>query len=296
MKQQELFSQINAGILEERAFILRRNAEKNHLLIARWCGLQPIIGSFRAKNVIIVGAGPSLEGALPVLTELVKDPANVLVSVDMALRPLLKNNIYPQFAITCETKPADFFSGLDTSNIRLLSFSCASVSNLRSWKGKYSFFNWLLHGDFYDSLWDITGHDLGFVPTASVVTTQAISLVLGCSPALLFLIGNDLGFEKQYYARQTIGAERHYSRISRIATLETLEREIIWRNRDYVLKRGRRQFYTSHQLLAAKYWLEDLLGKLNVPTYDASLPGLSEKVVRHILPSDIPHIIKEVKK
>ena len=42
----------------------------------------------------------------------------------------------------------DFFSEIDTENMHLLSFSCSSYSNIRKWKGKISFFNWMVDGEF----------------------------------------------------------------------------------------------------------------------------------------------------
>ena len=43
--------------------------------------------------------------------------------------------------------------------------------------------------------------DLGFAATGSIVTTQAISIALGCNIQSLMLLGNDMGFKTEYYVK-----------------------------------------------------------------------------------------------
>ena len=104
----------------------------------------------------------------------------------------MKNGIKPSFVFSCETNPVDFFSNIITKNIHLVAFSCVSNINLRKWQGPVSFYNWMLYDDFYNELWDMAGKDLGFVATASIVTTQIISFVLGCNVGSIVLVGNKI--------------------------------------------------------------------------------------------------------
>ena len=64
--------------------------------------------------------------------------------------------------------------------------------------------------NLYDDLWKEAGEELGFVATGSIVTTQAVSLVLGCGIASLLLVGNDMGFFDRFYASGASPAEKKF--------------------------------------------------------------------------------------
>jgi len=48
----------------------------------------------------------------------------------------------------------------------------------------------------------------------------------------------------------------------------------------YIVKRRESIYYTDHQFLAARQWLEDLFSKITVPVYDCSVPGCGENIVK----------------
>jgi len=277
--EDELFNNINAGVLDERLFAFRRNVEKNLPLIKKHGGLQDVIPLLTGRHIFIAGAGPSLEKDIPLLKKINGMASAVLISADMTLKALLKHGIRPSFVISCETTPALFFAGVDASAMRLLAFSCASPTNIRSWNGDLSFYNWMIHGEPYDSLWERAGAGLGFVATASIVSTQAVSIALGCSPASVVLIGNDMGFTDSYYARGCEPLCRDLSHCDRLAPFVSLQSLRARRSRHYEIRRNGRIFYTNSQFLAAKMWFEKLFKEHNCPVYDCSLPGCSETSV-----------------
>ncbi len=211
INREEIFRNLNQGMLSERARIFRVNLEKNLPLIRRHGGLAGVVSDLKNKNVFIFGAGPGLENDMGILKKYRDRIDNVYISSDMALKPLLYYGIKPHYVITCETTPLGFFSGIDTSGIHLLAFSCSSNSNLRSWKGEISFYNWMMDGDYYNDLWDIAGHDLGFVATGSVVVTQAVSIAMGCGISSLIMAGNDLGFSDRFYMSGTTRYAKYLS-------------------------------------------------------------------------------------
>jgi hypothetical protein len=153
-------------------------------------------------------------------------------------------------------------------------------STLRAWSGDVSFYNWMLRGEPYDALWREAGEDLGFVATGSIVTTQAVSLVLGCPIGTLALAGNDLAFYRSLYLRGTLRHARYMEVCGRFAAPETMELSAIRRARRYVIDRNGRTYFTNGQFLAAKMWLEDLLPRQSLPIIDSSEPGCSERAVR----------------
>jgi hypothetical protein len=200
----------------------------------------------------------------------------------MALRPLMEQGIRPGYVFSCETSPVDFFSGIDTSRIHLVAFSCMSHANLLKWRGGISFYNWMIQRPEYRALWETAGLDLGFVATGSLVTTQAVAFAMGCGIKGLVMAGNDLGFSDLFYMRGSATYRSVQAATSRLSPSETSEMYRSRRAMEYRIKRGEKDYYTTSQFLAAKLWLEDLFKESRVPVYDCSDPGCSEKYVAKV--------------
>ncbi len=283
---QELFQRINEGMKEERFHAFARNLEKNIPYIEKYGGLESIPEKFNGRHVIIAAAGSSLISGIELLKKFYRRQEIVLVAADMALRTLLLKGIRPDFVVSCETTPVDFFSDIDTSGIHLLAFSCIWNGYLRKWKGEISFYNWQIHDEEYSRLWNRAGVHLGFVATGSVVTTQAVSIALGGDIASLMLMGNDLAFKDRFYAPGTCREKSQHMMITRFTPEVSLQMLGIRRNRDFELKRGSRSFSTNNQFLAAKSWLEELFSKATPVVYDLSLPGCAESAVHKITPAE----------
>ncbi|MBN2079397.1 MAG: DUF115 domain-containing protein [Spirochaetes bacterium] len=279
--EKELYRNLNEGILAERLGAFERNLTKNLPLIARSGGLAPVVPEFSGKIALVIGAGPSLERHCEALRRYQHRRELAYIATDMALRPLLLRGIRPAYVFSCETSPVDFFGGLETSRIRLLAFSCMSHVNLRRWRGPVSFYNWMMRRPEYDALWERAGKDLGFVATGGLVTTQAVSFVLGCPIGGLVMAGNDLGFHGRFYARGTAAHLRPSTLPRRLSPGETVEMNLSRGAMEYRIERGGRFYYTTRQFLAAKMWLEGLFqGRERV--FDCSEPGCSEKYVAKI--------------
>lgn len=279
ISKEEIFSSLNQGMLAERARIFRINLEKNLPLIRSHGGLAEVVSGLKGKNVFIFGAGPGLEKDISLIKKYRHRQENVYIASDMAFKPLVSHGIMPHYVITCETTPLEFFTGTDTSGIHLLAFSCSSNSNIRSWKGRISFYNWMMDDDFFNELWDIAGRDLGSVATGSVVVTQAVSIALGCGISSLVMAGNDLGFSDRFYLAGAVSAEKRYNTSWRLAPCTAIDMNTVRRARDYEIVRNGRVTYTNHQFLAARLWLEDLFKNRDFPVIDASYPGCSGNTV-----------------
>jgi len=282
VNQEEIFSKLNEGMLAEKGYAFKNNLKKNISLIKKYGGLKNIVHRFKNKHVFVIGAGPSLEKKYDILRTLMSNDNILFISTDVALKPLYENGIKPHFVITCETTPNDFFSGINSDNIHLLAFSCSSNTNLRKWKGKISFYNWMINGDIYNTLWREAGENLGFVATGSIVTTQAVSLALGCGIASLLLIGNDMGFFDKFYVSGVLPAEKIFFSSKRLKTHSTIDMNKGRSGRDYEIIRDGELFYTNNQFLAAKLWLEQLFQSAPYPVADCSKPGCSTGVIHKI--------------
>jgi hypothetical protein len=284
----DLFSELNAGMLDERYGAFVRNVAKNRPLIGRFGGLRRIVPLLNGRQVIVAGAGPSLERSLPALERSRLNDEVIIIAADMALKPLVERGVSPGFVISCETRPSAFFSGVDTSGMHLLAFSCMSHSNLMSWRGDMSFYNWMIHDEPFASLWEQAGRDLGFVATASIVTTQAVSMALGCSASSISLVGNDMAFRDRFYVRGAEPAFRNLLAGNRCRPPVSVEFDSARAARAFEIRRGERVYYTSGQFLAAKMWLEKLFRGHGCPVYDCSVPGCSEGAV---MKSDLERLL-----
>lgn len=282
INQEEIFSKLNEGMLAERGRSFKINLAKNLPLIRRWGGLRPVADSFAGKHLLVIGSGPSLDSSCEILRQLREIKDIIFIASDMALKPLCINGIKPHYVITCETTPVDFFSEINTENMHLLSFSCSSYSNIRKWKGKISFYNWMVEGEFYDKLRKGAGEGLGSVATGSIVTTQAVAMVLGCAVASLLLVGNDMAFFDRFYASGASPAEKKFFVSKRFSTPATIEMTRGRAARDYEIRREGELFYTNNQFLAARMWLEKLFRSAPYPVADCSRPGCSAGTVHKI--------------
>jgi hypothetical protein len=276
MDSTELFEKINQGISVERMYALTRNVRCNKPLIEKHGGLFPVIDKLKKKHCITVGAGSSLEKNLPLLASISRRPDIAIICADMAFIPMVKAGIFPAFTISCETTPRDFFSGVDTSRTELLAFSGICPRIVREWKGAVRFYNWLVHSEEYDALWNEAGLHLGFSATGSTVTTQAVSIAMGCGIQSLALAGNDLGFRDMFYLKGTIRSNDFLLASSRTHPLPAIEMSVCRRSRQYAIPRDI-VYYTNHQFLAAKQWLEKLFAGGDFHVYDCGIPGCSGK-------------------
>jgi hypothetical protein len=278
----DLFAKINTGILEERYRVFNINLEKNLALIRRFGGLREVVPRLKDMHVIVIGAGSSLPEDIETLKKYMHRDNLAIIAADMALRPLCKRGIIPKFVISCETTPVDYFSSVDTYRMHLLAFSCMSNTNLRKWKGGISFYNWLIHNDMYDKLWEKSGADLGFASTGSIVTTQAVSIALGCNIKSLMLIGNDMGFKTEYYVKETLVYEKNLTQLNRFYSMDRIEFDKSRARREFEIHRDGSVYYTNNQFLAAKEWLEDLFKHIPIPIYEANALGCSPMSVHKI--------------
>ncbi len=282
--RKQIYSNLNDGILSERLYAFQSNIKRNRLLIQQYGGLSGVVDRFAQKHIIIAAAGHSLVQSFQLLKKIQNRDDVVIISVDMAYKALKHFGIDPHFAITCESTPRYFFSGCASQNSTLLAFSGSNPSTVRSWKGEVAFYNWLIREEPYQSLWNSAGTGLGYVATGSIVTTQALSLVMGLTPKSILLCGNDLGFYGPPYAPGASWYTHISPLISRFYTLETICRNAVWNARHYEINRGDTTYYTNNQFLGAKCWIEDLLAQTKFLVYDMSEPGLSGKFVEKIQP------------
>lgn len=112
---------IEMSTLEKHGRRLEQNSLRNAPAVLRARDVDGLENAFAGVPAVVVGAGPSLDAALPLLRE-ARDRV-LLIAVGKALRPLLAAGCPPHAAVTLDPLPvtADYFHGVaGLENVMLL--------------------------------------------------------------------------------------------------------------------------------------------------------------------------------
>ncbi len=80
----QLYKNLNEGILAERLRTFRRNLGKNLASIQRYGGLKRIVPDLDGRMAVVIGAGPSLESNYDALRKLQYRDELVYIAADTA--------------------------------------------------------------------------------------------------------------------------------------------------------------------------------------------------------------------
>ena len=217
----------------------------NRPWIEKW-GSIPILD---LGDVIIAGSGPTLDKDMAFIKKHQKEMT--IISADMALKPLLKNNIKPHIVVSAEINLLQLFTGLDTSEINLMAHVCIAPHHLRAFKGRVAFYGMM--GD----LPEIQAPGVSLLCCGGNVGTIALFFAVGCNAKRIFITGLDFGFRYQYYCRDTKKNDDFI--YNRFTPTETSEMNIIRTKKDMGGYRTNTPF-----LMAEKWTAEFLKDKKNV--------------------------------
>ncbi len=249
-----------------------RNARNNEPLIKKHGGERE--RNFSGREVFIIGTGESLDEYIDFIKE-VQDKV-IIIASDMAYRPLLVAGIKPQICFTLETRPDNrFFDGVDTEGVHLSAYSLANSQVIRTWKGSIAFFNLKGATDYsLEKIYKRTAFKrLPFYSCGGNVFSAAFVYAYNCNPKNMFFVGNDLGYTKDYYCRETFRGYERQRGIDRFNPMERQERNIIMaRRRD-----GREmvairetsgepdfKYLTDGPFLMVQRWMDEAIKKYNI--------------------------------
>jgi uncharacterized Rossmann fold enzyme len=173
-----------------------RNSIRNLEAAAAACPLSSMKDRFKGIPAVVIGAGPSLNAALPHLRE--AQDRVLLVASDVALRLLVREGIRPHIVTTLDMKEATstFFQGFEIPDRTVLVFDPDSYhGTVAAFPRRKSTFE-TAHGLQQWSR-DFLG-DFGFLDKGTSVAHSAffISRFLGADP--LLLTGVDLSFPSDH--------------------------------------------------------------------------------------------------
>lgn len=207
--------------------------------------LRDFKGSFQGIPAIICGGGPSLEKEIPFLRA-VQDRALIFAG-GSALNSLNYYSIVPHFAGGVDKDaPEVRFKGQNRGEIPFIFTSNFAKDNLAKWDGPLilsgensiseEVFNFFRGGE--ESGWNV----------ATFLVGAAVSL--GCNP--IFLVGVDLGFEKERYAsgvNDKIGFE--------LIQVESKDGKIYFTQRDWLAARNWLTRFAKNKIETSFFNLSD---------------------------------------
>ena len=197
-----------SNILTEKNFqaLWERNIKKNLKDIKKSRILKELKNFYAKKPMIIVSAGPSAEEHIPFIKK--NQDKMVIVSVDTALRYLLKNRIKPHYVLSLDAKYENMgdFKFLDTCHETKLIYDIVSFPLIRKmFHDKYITYTQKLIRDFYtgelkeirdESLKAVLKEygDFGGLQSGGSVSTNAFDFALYTGADPVYLVGLDLKY------------------------------------------------------------------------------------------------------
>ncbi len=236
----------------------RRQYQKNIIYNLPFYLFSPGIShiGLNGQPVIIAAAGPSLEKAFPVLKRIQRNV--FLISVDTALKPLLKESILPDLVVSIDPTEKNYshFQGLEEesalSNVPLVIDPQVYYRIPENYIGPV-FSPRLLDSKIHDFFSDLVP-DKGVIAKGMSVAHSALSLALSVGAGKIIFVGLDLSFLPN--ATHVKGAANFSSSLSGRRILKVRGREGDVLTDDVFFS------YIKH--------FEIEISKINIPIYNAS--------------------------
>lgn len=178
------------GTLIHNGAALDTNALRNIAAIPR---SRPLSSCYGPGDVIIVGAGPSLDAAA---VEILKSTSATVIAVDTVAARLMETGVNVSYIVTLDVtgKAAEFLAPIELEVRRPLVYdpdasweAVDSWSNLIAGRGESAWQQWAL---------DLLGGDWGHLPKGTSVAHTALDFALAIGADPITLVGVDLAFDE----------------------------------------------------------------------------------------------------
>ena len=225
---------ITVSSMREQKYFLDANFKKNTEKYLPDCSALKSL--FYKQNIVIVGAGPSVNGQLEYLKKY-RDKLRILATGHIS-RLLLKQGIIPDAIIITDSQPHMYkqVEGLDTKDIPLILLSTASSSVMDCYKGKI----YIAFQEGYKPAEDMAkSMGVETYETGGSVTTTALDIALKFEAERIIFVGVDLAY---------IDGNSHAEGVGRkVTNLEGLRK---------VVSCNGEELYTSKNLDIYRKWIE----------------------------------------
>lgn len=238
---------------------------------------------YAGKPCVLVAAGPSIDKNISILKNFQKNV--IILASDVILFKLLEHGIHPDFVVNIDPSNmfVRFWDDLETSEMTLICPTSTHPDALKSWKGRYIFFN---QGDYSKSpkgqaLYEITKRTGGFGSVFNRffigATMLQIAKIMELRPAIL--VGYDFAYtdgkaycdgfldRKIYNDLHNPGTEEHEAQLEKLKKMEIKENE---QTRDI----NGKFIGTSKQFQFYRKSFLDLKKSLNIPVINSTEGGI----------------------
>ena len=264
-----------------------RNIFSNMHNLVKGLPVQGLFGKFNSIPGIIISAGPSLRHNIHHLQTL-KDRA-LLVSVDTALKPLLKVGITPHLVMTLDAQVHSIkhFLGTSVKDVLLLADVVSYPPLVRGHNGPTLFSTTAKYYNAPDGSLKREATPvmdwieeyiprLGDIQSGGSIATSAFDLMrnLGCDPVIL--VGQDLAYTgREIHCTGTHHNDEWVPAVNRIKNLDTINQSVVRRRKiKYVPAFGDNGVVlTDFVLDLYRQWFADSAGKVPFKIINATGGG-----------------------
>ena len=291
---------INAATLKRFGKLWVKNSLRNLSKMKELDSILDFEGTLKEKNIpfLIVGAGPSLEQTLPLMSQLKK--RMVIVCVETALRSLLKNNVQPDFIILTDPQYWAYkhIAGYSASDSILITEIC-------TWSAVFRFncreirlcSSQLPVGQYFES----KIRQLGNLGAGGSVASSAWNFAYFCGARQIYTTGLDFAFPgKQTHITGSESEQKLHCISNRISGVENATASTIYNsNAVYAQDFNGNKVLTDSRMKMFAWWFESRLANCkDAKTFTLSprglnIPGMQICSIKKLL--SLPEITEQKK-
>ena len=173
------------------------NYRVNLQAILKKPGITKLAGRFKGLPAVLVGAGPSLDKNVHLLS--LAKGRSLIISCDAAVKVLSEHSLTPDIVVNLDPQPAvlNFFDGIDTKNMTLVAPTIGLPDLVGKWRGNIFFYN--QHAPDIPVLAGIAlkHPKLGSLTPGGSVLSVAFDLAFRSGADPIAFLGQDLSYPEQ---------------------------------------------------------------------------------------------------
>ncbi|MBU0600440.1 DUF115 domain-containing protein [bacterium] len=268
--------------------LLKKNLYLNTKYIIESPGVAELFSKCSHLPIFVISAGPSLDQETCLLSRI--QSQIIIISVGTALRPLLNNEIVPDFVVITDAQEAvlEQFKDHLHQEIPLIFIPTAYHGVIKEYQGKKIVA--LIKDEF--SLEDLK--DLcqlkGEIETGGSVATASLDLAIRMEGNPIVLVGQDLSFPScKPYAQNTYHFDQSLNSLNKFTTLEMIYRENAKRGDLLEIPNIHEEITITHRnLLIYLRWIESRIRRekdkifINTSTEGAKIKGSISLSLREV--------------
>lgn len=287
--------QINTATLKRFDRLWTKNTFKNTPYFFSLRGIESIRGIMNGIPAVVLAAGPSLDDEIPLL-KIIHERA-VLISVDTALKPIMKRGIVPDFVVTVDPQ---YINSFHLSNIEeiadgkalpvLIADPAVYPTILNNYHGAK-----LITSSVFPPgrvIERFSGRK-GIVSSGGSVATTAFDFARFTGAEPIIIMGLDLSYNTgRTHLSGSFLEDYLYSKNTKLLTAQTIISSSIRKGKPIVVEdKNGRKVLTDRRMLLYKSWFEHQLRYGKTQVFNATKGGLKVEGMEDISPEELPGLL-----